>query len=233
MIHSHFLWIGLLLTPSLLAEGELEKGIDAWNKGDRAAAIALLQQAAELRPKSEMVQLHLAHAYSHTPGQGKLAIPIYQAILDRDPGNPAARWNLAILQLNAPGSNERCRELSQIDPANKNTHYLLAVTDWAFSYNDPRNNGKLIEEGLTAAKRALEIDPGFSEAMIYQSLLLRSKARAAESEEDKKVLFAEANKLLLKGKTLKPEVTAKMPTLNADTFPPLLPIPPPPAARNP
>ena len=230
---AHILWIGLGLAPAAFAEGELEKGVGAWNKGDRAAAIALLQQAAGTRPKSELVQLHLAHAYSHTPGQGKLAIPIYQAILDRDPGNLTVRWNLAILQLNAPGSNERCRELSQIDPANKNTHYLLAVTDWAFSYNDPRNNGKLIEEGLAAAKRALAIDPGFSEAMIYQSLLLRSKARAAETEEDKKVLFAEANKLLMKGKTLKPEVPAKMPMLNADIFPPPLPIPPPPAARTP
>ena len=213
----------------MFAEGELEKGVEVWNKGDRAGALLLFQKAAELRPKSEIVQFHLAHAYSHTPGQGKIAIPIYQSILDRDPGNLTARWNLAILQLNALGSNERCRELSKLDPGNKNAHYLLAVTDWAFSYNDPRNNGKLIEEGIAAAKRALELDPNFSEAMIYQNLLLRSKARAAETEEDKKVLFAEANKLLMKGKTLKATVPDKLATLNADTSPPPLPIPPPPS----
>ena len=210
------------------AEGELEKGVEAWNKGDRAAAIPLLEKAADLRPKSDLVQFHLAHGYSHTPGQGKLAVPIYEAILNRDPANLTARWNLAILTLNSTGSIERCRELSSADPGNKKPHYLVAVMAWALSYGDPRNNGKFIEEGLAAAKRALEIDPNFSEALIYQNLLLRSKARAAETEEEKKVLFAEANKVLMKGKTLKAAVPDKPPTLSADTLPPRLPIPPPP-----
>ena len=227
-MRAHFLCIPLLLAPAALAESELEQGVEAWNKGDRATAITLLQKAAELRPKSDLVQFHLAHAYSHTAGQGKLAVPIYEAILDRDPANLTARWNLAILTLNTPGSIERCRDLSNADPSDKNTHYLVAVMAWALSYNEPRNNGKLIEEGLAAARRALEIDPAFSEALIYQNLLLRSKARAAEMEEDKKVLFAEADKALMKGKTLKPSTPDKPPKLSADTLPPRLPIPPPP-----
>ena len=225
---AYFLCILLILTPAAFAEGELEKGVEAWNKRDRAAAIALLEKAAGLRPKSGLVQFHLAYAYSNTPGQGKLAVPIYKEILNRDPANLAARWNLAILQLNAAGSIERCRELSNAEPGDKNAHYLVAVMAWALSYNDPRNNGTLIEEGIAAAKRAIGIDPNFSEALIYQNLLLRSKARAAETEEDKKVLFAEANQALMKGKTLKPSVPDKLPMLSAESLPPRLPIPPPP-----
>ncbi len=227
-MRAYFLCITLLLASAAFAEVELERGVEAWNKGDRATAVGLLQKAAELRPKVELVQLHLAYAYSNTAGQGKLAVAIYQSILDRDPANLAARWNLAILQLNEPGSIERCRELSNAESGNKNTHYLVEVMTWALSYNDPRNNGKFIEEGLAAAKRTLEIDPNFSEALIYQNLLLRSKARAAETEEDKKVLFAEANSALMKGKALKPSIPDKPPTLNAETLPPRLPIPPPP-----
>lgn len=228
-MRANFLCITLLLAPAALAEGELERGVEVWNTGDRTAAIALLEKAAELRPKSDLVQLHLAHAYSNTPGQGKLAVSIYESILSRDPANLTARWNLAILTLNTAGSIERCRELSSAEPGNKNAHYLVEVMAWALSYNDPRNNSKLIEEGLAAAKRALEIDAGFSEALIYQNLLLRSTARAAETEEEKKVLFAEANKVLMKAKTLKPSLPVKPAMLSADTLPPRLPIPPPPA----
>ena len=144
-----------------------------------------------------------------------------------------ARWNLAILQLNEAGSIERCRELSSAEPGNKDAHYLVAVMAWALSYNDPADNDKTLEEGLAEAKRALDIDPTFAEAMIYRSLLLRSKARAAETEEDKKALFESANAAFLKGKALKRSVPDKLPTLNAGTMPPRLPIPPPPAAWNP
>jgi tetratricopeptide (TPR) repeat protein len=227
-MRAYFLCITLLLASAAFAEGELEKGVEAWNKGDRATAIALFEKAVELRPKSDLVQFNLAYAYSNTPGQGKLAAPIYEAILSRDPSNLAARWNLAILQLNAAGSIERCRELSNAEPGNKHTHYLVEVMAWALSSNDPRNNAAFIEEGLAAAKRALEIDPRFSEAMIYQNLLLRSKARAAETEEEKKALFEEANRVLMKGKTLSPSVSGKLPALSADALPPRLPIPPPP-----
>ncbi len=225
--------LSLLLSPALFSQSELESGVAAWNKGDRAAAVAQFEKALEAKSKSELAIFHLAHAYSHTPGKGKLAAEIYQTVLNGDPANMTARWNLAILKLNEAGSIERCRELAQAEPDNKNAQYLVAVMAWALSYNDPGNNAKLIEEGLAEAKRALVIDPTFSEAMIYQSMLLRSKARAADVEEDKKPLFEASNAAFLKGKTLKRAVPFKLPTLSADALPPRLPIPPPPATRTP
>jgi len=232
-MRASILYLCLLVYPALLAQPALEQGVAAWNKGDRAAAVTAFEIAVEERPKSELAIFHLAHAYSHTPGKGKLAIPLYKTVLDRNPANLAARWNLAILQLNEPGAIERCRELSSAEPTNPLSHYLVAVMAWALSYNDPKNNDKLIEEGLAASRRALELNPAFAEAMIYQSLLQRSKARAAETEEDKKALFEASNAAFLKGKTLKRAVPDKLPVLNAEAMPPRLPIPPPPASKAP
>ena len=52
---------------------------------------------------------------------------------------------------------------------------------WAQSYNDPmlsaEQRTRIVDIGLDAAKRAIEIKPDYFEAMAYYNLLFREKAK--------------------------------------------------------
>jgi TonB family protein len=49
---------------------------------------------------------------------------------------------------------------------------------------DLRNSsGQLVEDGLAKLKKALEIDPRYSEAMAYMNLLVRERASLADTQE--------------------------------------------------
>ena len=60
-----------------------------------------------------------------------------------------------------------------------------------------------IEEGLTAIKKALEIRPDYFDAMEYENLLWREKAKFEENEEAKAELIREADKVSLKALELR------------------------------
>ena len=59
--------------------------------------------------------------------------------------------------------------------------YSIAVACWAQSYNDPmlsvEQRTEIVETGLDAARRAIEIKPDYFEAMAYYNLLFREKAK--------------------------------------------------------
>jgi hypothetical protein len=52
---------------------------------------------------------------------------------------------------------------------------------------------KLVDEGVGAADKAIALNPDYDDAMSYKNLLLREKARLAETEEEKAKLTADAD----------------------------------------
>jgi len=52
---------------------------------------------------------------------------------------------------------------------------------------------KLVDEGITYADKALALNQDYDEAMSYKNLLLREKARLAETEDQKALLTKQAD----------------------------------------
>lgn len=68
-------------------------------------------------------------------------------------------------------------------------YYLIATNAWSKSYNDPttafEERVKIVDLGLQAVQRAVEIRPEYMEAMVYYNLLYREKAKLDPNEKQK------------------------------------------------
>jgi Flp pilus assembly protein TadD len=92
--------LGWLVAPSLLGcatfEGArlYEQGTQALDRGDPARAIADLEHAAALVPRSSEIQNHLGLAHE-AAGQDEAALRAFQRAVELDCSNAAAQQNLA------------------------------------------------------------------------------------------------------------------------------------------
>jgi tetratricopeptide (TPR) repeat protein len=75
-------------------------------------------------------------------------------------------------------------EAGKLDPQ---VFYAIGVACWDKSYNDPMLDsvarGRVVDTGLAATKRALELKPDYFEAMAYYNLLFREKAKLETDPE--------------------------------------------------
>lgn len=71
--------------------------------------------------------------------------------------------------------------------------------------------GPLIDEGIQALQKALQIRPDYDDAMAYLSLMLRRKADMVESAEERDKLEQQADDLLDKVKEIKQKRAAQAP----------------------
>lgn len=58
------------------------------------------------------------------------------------------------------------------------------IRDPAVRAETRKTLGPVLEEGLDALKKALEVDPNYDDAMTYMGILIRQRAELAESPED-------------------------------------------------
>lgn len=115
-------------------------------------------------------------------------------------------------------SKEWCNKVLQIDPQNAEAYYRIAVIDFDHSLEQTGVQGELIdlmtpeerehvlagvEEGLTSLSKALEIRPDYFDAMEYQNLLWREKAKFEKDEKIKADLIREADQVAMKALALK------------------------------
>lgn len=66
-----------------------------------------------------------------------------------------------------------------------------------------KENGQLIDEGITDLNKALELRPDYDDAMAYLNLLLRRKADEATSPDERAMLLKQADDLVEKAKEIK------------------------------
>jgi tetratricopeptide (TPR) repeat protein len=77
-----------------------------------------------------------------------------------------------------------------------------------------KENSQLIDEGITALRKAIELRPDYDDAMAYLNLLLRRKADEAATADERASLLKEADDLVDKAKEIKQkkmEAPAKTP----------------------
>jgi len=141
----------------------------------------------------------------------------------KDPANPNRNAMLSIASLyyqlkNYPESKKWCNEVLKIDPQNAEAYYRIAVINYDDSfektgiqgenvaYMSPEEKSEAqanIDEGLTAVKKAIEIRPDYFDAMEYENLLWREKAKFEDDEQAKAELIREADRVSLKALELR------------------------------
>jgi tetratricopeptide (TPR) repeat protein len=134
-----------------------------------------------------------------------LAIQNFQTVLDKDPSNLNALKGIAALYFNTQNfdkAKEYQNKVLAVDPNDASADYTIGVIDWTVAYKnalpvreslglkdngDPikdkkacadlaTKNGPLVQEGLNALQKAVEIRPNYEAAMAYINLLYRRKA---------------------------------------------------------
>ncbi len=93
--------------------------------------------------------------------------------------------------------------------------YTLGVTAWDESYNDPKwalaDREKIVDKGLAAVDKALQIKPDYFEAMAYYNLLYREKAKMAIDPAKQQEFVAKADEWKNKAIELQKKLKAAQP----------------------
>lgn len=93
--------------------------------------------------------------------------------------------------------------------------YTLAVTTWDESYNDPKwplaEREKIVDKGLAAVDKALQLKPEYFEAMAYYNLLYREKAKMAIDPVKQQEFVAKADEWKNKAIELQKKLKAAQP----------------------
>jgi tetratricopeptide (TPR) repeat protein len=211
-----FAFVALLALSSvscakLQARDNLIKGQQAFKNANYENAIGYFQKAMELDPDLTMAELYLATAYSQQfiPGatspenmkMADLAVKTFDSILAKEPQNAAAVAGLAFIYQNTfqfQKAHDYYLKQSELDPKNPIPFYAVGSVNWTMVYNKTNplpveDQVRLVDEGLQNLDKALALNPEYDEAMSYKNLLLREKARLAETEEQKAALTASAD----------------------------------------
>jgi tetratricopeptide (TPR) repeat protein len=153
-------------------------------------------------------------------------IETFKQVVDsaKDPADPNKRTAmLSIASLyyqlkKYEESKEWCNNVLKIDPQNAEAYYRIAVIDFDDSLDKTGVQGEMVdlmtpeekaktqawvEEGLTCLTKALEIRPDYFDAMEYENLLWREKAKFEKDEKAKAELIRRADQVSMKALALK------------------------------
>jgi Tfp pilus assembly protein PilF len=138
----------------------------------------------------------------------------FMKVLDQSPNDKVAIASLASLYLNQKKWDEAQKwyeKLAAVDPNSPIPYYSLGFIAWSKWYpaygsaraslgmkqEDPgpikdkktkeqlrAQYGPVIDAGLQALDKALQIDPDYDDAMAYENLLIRERADLADSKEE-------------------------------------------------
>jgi tetratricopeptide (TPR) repeat protein len=142
---------------------------------------------------------------------GEQAIAEFKKVLEMDPNNIGSIKGIGGLYFNMnqmEDAKEWQRKLTVLEPNDPEPYYYIGVIDWTLSFkprNELRNklklarpedpipvkprlelaksNGPVVEEGIEALKKAIEIKPDYIDALAYLNLLYREKADLVEAAE--------------------------------------------------
>jgi tetratricopeptide (TPR) repeat protein len=166
-------------------------------------AIDHLKAYIEAYPEDKKALEYLISMYLNTERYDD-AISFYQnEVLKRDPKDSKAMQSLAMLYFKKGDFDNGVAWLKkrlEVEGNNPEVYYLIGVQAWDRSYNfpdlDPLLRAKIVEEGLQALNKALELKPGYFEAVSYINLLYREKAKMELDPVKKQEYTDTANKYL-------------------------------------
>jgi TonB family protein len=142
----------------------------------------------------------------------------FQRVLDLEPSNKVALASMALLLLNQKkwdAAQQWYEKITAVDPYNADAYYSMGFIAWSRWYPDyskaraslgmrpetpgpiqdaavradlSERYGAVLDSGMRALQKALEINPQYDDAMAYMSLLIRERAdlrdTAVECKQD-------------------------------------------------
>ena len=154
-------------------------------------------------------------------------------VLSHDPNNELAMASIASVYFNIAEleqAKDAYRKLLDQYPDKKDAYYTIGVINWTQTYQprlevraslgmkpeDPgpikdqtareelaEENLPLVEEGIEALNKALDIDPEYDNAMAYLNLLYRERADLVETKEEYDQLNSTADEWIQKSLAVK------------------------------
>jgi tetratricopeptide (TPR) repeat protein len=214
------LW-GYGFVTKLRARDKLNKGVAAFAAQKYEEAAKLFEESVALDPEFPTARMYLATSYTSmfVPGSpdpkskemADKAIKTFEGILETDPKNENAMLSIASLYYQMDNSDESkkwCGKIQAVDPNNAEALYRVAVIDYNDSYKATGIQGESVEfltndekekilneiqEGLDCINKALTIRPDYFDAMEYQNLLWREKAKFEKDKAAKAELIHQAD----------------------------------------
>jgi tetratricopeptide (TPR) repeat protein len=205
----------------LRARDALNKGVKAFIDQKFDDAAKLFEESIRLDPQFSVARSYLASTYASqfVPGSpdeksvemAHKAIETFENIVQMEPNNTNAMISIASLyyQLkDSDKSKEWCRKIQAVDPSNPESLYRIAVIDYDDSVAKTGLQGENVEfltnedktetlsdidEGLKAIDQALTIRSDYFDAMEYQNLLWREKAKFEKDKVKKAELIRQAD----------------------------------------
>lgn len=190
-----------------------EKGLAAFER-----TLALDAPDPETREKTEKFYL----SFLDSTGDKDKAIAYLEKQLEGRPNDLALINQIATLYQKKgdyPKALEYFEKRATMDPTNKEAWYTLGVNCWARSYHGTKERTvsqeereAVIDRGIKALDKALEIDPDYFDALSYINLLYREKSQALSAvgkNEEAGAAFAKADEYFKKATDLRKAQAAK------------------------
>jgi tetratricopeptide (TPR) repeat protein len=186
-----------------------------------AKAIEHLKIYTEAFPQDRKAREFLVSLYLTTERFDD-AIAFYQGMVKDDPKDTKAMQSLAQMYFKKGDVDHavewlKRRLAAETTPeAKAEVYYFIGVQAWDRSYNfpdiDPAQRTHIVDEGLDALNKALQIKPDYFEALSYINLLYREKAKIETDPVKKQEYTDTANKYLQQALELRKKALAKTPT---------------------
>lgn len=121
--------------------------------------------------------------------------------------NPELERAIVTTLLRAGRVEDAYQRASQAAKPDPQLLYSVGVACWGMSYGDPTldpvKRVQVVDMGIEATKKSLELDPEFFDAMAYYNLLFREKAKLATTFEEADQYNKEADVWLKKALELR------------------------------
>jgi tetratricopeptide (TPR) repeat protein len=196
----------------LRARDALNKGVKAFVEQKYEEAGKLFEESIRLDPDFSVARMYLATTYTSqfVPGSpdpknkemADKAIQTFSEIVNAEPQNIPPMLSIASLYYQMgeyDKSKEWCRKIFSVDPNSAEALYRIAVIDFDDSNKKTGLQGENVEF-LTEQDKAdtlKDIDEGL-DAIDYQNLLWREKAKFEKDAKAKAALVLEADKVAQK-----------------------------------
>ena len=217
---------GCAFYKKLRARDQLNKGVTAFQNKDYTKAELCFIQAKDLDPALLHAWLYLATTYrmqvppvktQEGEAMANKAIAAYEDVLKVDDKNENAMASIAGLYIQPLEDRDKAREWQRkrmvANPTNPEPLYGIGTLDWQEVYDKTGQTGEMVDslsdeekaslmakanDGIKALEDALKINPDYVDAMQYENLLYREKAKLTKDPDEKKQFLNQANLLALK-----------------------------------
>lgn len=187
-------------------------GPDKLNDPEKAEPI--VRRMIEMDPKDSANYFALAKIYEDA-GRYEDAEQILQQAKQARPNDAAVYMQIAGFynrQGDFARTIEALNQRAEMEPNNPEAFYTISTYYWDNAFRNPRlsdqEKREQIEAGITAADKAIQLNPNYMEALTYKNLLLRLKGNLEQDPAKRAALYKEADTLRNRAIELQKKKTA-------------------------